>query len=30
MYSQVQQTPNPLAQDPEEDPPLFEHSELMQ
>jgi len=24
----VQQTPNPLAQDPDEVPPLFVHSEL--
>jgi len=25
----VQQTPNPLAQDPEEIPPLLAHSELL-
>jgi len=28
MYSHVQQTPNPLAQDPAAVPPLFVHSDL--
>jgi hypothetical protein len=28
IYLQVQQTPKPLAQDPAEVPPLFEHSVL--
>jgi hypothetical protein len=27
-HLQVQQTPNPLAQEPDEVPPLFVHSEL--